>query len=397
MPMHPWGASRPEMNSGVIETGSTSATWMAASAAWMGLSDVAMVTMGIVGAQMFASTTTISGIRSLTHEAATPPFLAWLATMAGIAAKQAAVTEIVAGSYGMTRSSMIPSVQSITNRVNERAAEATNFFGQNTPLIAELNTEYAEYTAQNAALGTTYGEVITAATLPTPIPPPPPLGSLATTAGDAASSLGDAASQIGQAAPQAMSQAASQGTQGGEMSQMFQAPMQAAQSAGQALSQGPQGLSQLMQAPAQAFGQISSLGSLMNGGSTGDSFSPALGTSGGGLPLGAHSGLGSGAGAGSGVGSGAGAGSGLGQLARAGSSSSAMSKNPVLSGISTAQEKTATSTGSGMGRGGMMPAHGGHPSGSSRRARDASIVTATTSAPPSARREAKGAERDLFS
>lgn len=127
MPYHPWGESTPEINASVIETGSTSATWAAASAAWLGLASATLATMGITGGQMMASLASISGVRSMTHQAATPPFLTWLGSMAGIAFKQAAICAVVAESYGVTRSSMIPSMQSINNRVREAAAEASNF------------------------------------------------------------------------------------------------------------------------------------------------------------------------------------------------------------------------------------------------------------------------------
>lgn len=400
MPNQPWGASPPELNSGVIETGSTQATWMAASAAWMGLAEAAMTAMAITGTQMVASTTSMSGIRSMTHEAATPPFLSWLAAMAGIAFKQSAVAGVVAESYTMTRSSMIPSVQSITNRLNEHAAEATNIFGQNTPLIGELNAEYGEYTAQNATLGSTYGEVITAATLPTPIPPPPPLGNLARAAGEAASSMSDAASQLGQSGQglsQAASQVSSKGTSGmGEMSSMFQAPLQAAQSAGQSFSSVPQSFSQLLQAPSQMFGSFSSMGGLLGGGSTGDSFSPALAGATGGLPLGGGSGLHGGAGLG--MGGGGGLGGGLSNLAKSGESGSS-SRSSVLSGIQPVQEKTVTTTSGGGGtpRGGMMPHAGQHAGSSSKSRREESVLSATPAAAVTAcRREAQGNERELF-
>ena len=271
MTQHPWGVSTPEMNAGVLETGSTAATWAAASAAWLGLAEAALATMGITGGQMAASIASISGLRSATHEAATPPFLAWLGTMAGIAFKQAAVTATVAESYGVARTTMIPSFQSINNRVREAAAEATNFFGQNTPLIAALNAEYAAYTMQNATIGTTYGQVITAATLPVPIPPPPPLSNAAKAFADAGSAMGQAGQLVSQASGQGVSQSASQAasnvSQGAnsatspmgamsQMSSMFSSPLQALQSAGGGASNPLGSLQQLLSAPMQMFGEI---------------------------------------------------------------------------------------------------------------------------------------------
>jgi len=370
--------------------------------AWLGLAEATLSTMGITGGQMAASVASISGMRSAAQEAATPPFLSWLGTMAGIAFKQAAVTATVAESYGMTRTTMIPSVQSINNRVREAAAEASNFFGQNTPLIAALNAEYASYTMMNATIGTTYGQVITAATLPIPIPPPPPLANAAQAAADAGNAMGQAGQLVAQAGSQSLSQTASQSasqvSQGGgaatnsmgQMTQMFQAPMQMLQSMGSSLTSPMQSMQQLLSAPMQMFGQASGMGSMFGGGSTGDAFSPMLTGATGGLPLGgsglgAGGGLGAGAGAGAGGGGGLGAGGGLGGGGGLGSLSSlgAKSENatmvrsgPVLSGVTSpgmANERVATA-----GAGGMPMSPGGHGGGGSgERARREAVVSST--------------------
>lgn len=403
MTNHPWGGSTPEMNATMLESGSTSATWAAASTAWMGLASAALAAAGITGAQMAASTTTMSGVRSMIHAAATPPFLSWLVGMAGIAFRQAAIAAVVAESYGMARGAMIPSVQAITNRVNEAAAEASNIFGQNTPLIAALNAEYGMYTANNASIGTTYGEVITAATMPVPIPPPPPLANAAKSAADAAQATGQAA-QMAQQAAQGASQTASQATsQGsatgtgdmgsmmGQFGQMFQAPMQALQSAGSGMGNPMQSLSQFMSAPMSMFGGSSQLGDLLGGGSTGPSFAPVAPGSGGGLPLG-----GAGLGAGGGLGGGVPA-----SMSKMTSSGGGNQKMSLLSGIATGpvQERLAGATATPMG-GGMPPgaAAAGHGAGGqSRRASDATASVLTYGQrEESMRRGADRSERDLF-
>jgi PPE-repeat protein len=403
MPNHPWGASTPEMNAGVLETGSSAATWMAASAAWMGLASATMATIGITGGQMAASLESISGVRSAVQTAATPPYLAWLTTLAGIAFKQAAITAVVAESYGMARTTMIPSEQSINNRVREMAAEATNFFGQNTPLIGELNAEYGEYTIQNATIGNTYGEVITAATLPVPIPPPPPLSNAAQAAADSSEALAHGAQMASRAGSgeltQGASKAASSVGSGGssELSSMLSAPMQALQSAGQSLSSAPQSFGQLLQAPSQLFGSASGLGDLLGGGSTANSFSPALAGAGG-LPLG---GAGLHSGAGSGLGGVGGLGGGLSNAlaARPGSSTSSNSRTSVLSGISTSpvQEKLAGATTTAGPGGAMGPGAAGLGAGSGGRSRRSdAVMVAYPDDDGSPRRGAQDTERDLF-
>jgi len=405
VPTHPWGASPPELNAAVIETGSTGATWVAASMAWLGLAEATLSTMGITGGQMAASVASISGMRSAAQEAATPPFLSWLGTMAGIAFKQAAVTATVAESYGMTRTTMIPSVQSINNRVREAAAEASNFFGQNTPLIAALNAEYASYTMMNATIGTTYGQVITAATLPIPIPPPPPLANAAQAAADAGNAMGQAGQLVAQAGSQSLSQTASQSAsqvgQGsgaatnsmGQMTQMFQAPMQMLQSMGSSLTSPMQSMQQLLSAPMQMFGQASGMGSMFSGGSTGDAFSPMLTGAVGGLPLGdaglggglgaGGGGLGAGAGGGGGLGAGGGLGGGgglgsLGSLGAKPENATMVRSGPVLSGVTSpgmANDRVATV---GAGGGGMPMSPGGHGGGGSgERARRDAVVSST--------------------
>lgn len=403
MAIHPWGAMLPQANSTVIETGSAEPTWMTASESWMMLGDSALMTMGITGAQMFASIASIQGIRSMTHEALTPPFLTWLASMAGIAYKQAIITELVAMSYTQTRATMIPTAVSNQNRIDEAIAEATNFFGVNSPLIAQLNADYAEFTVQNATLGTTYGDVITTATLPTPIPPPPPLGSLAQTAGQAANSLGDAAGQAAQAAQgasqeaaQAASQVSGQGSSaaGGmdQMASMFSTPAQMVGQIPQTLSQAGQGLN-----PSQLSGVLGQFSSLFNGGSTGGSFSPtpSLAAQSGVLPLGG--GHGSGAGGMTGAG-GAMGGSGMLQRSTSGGGNAGNGR-PVLTGIAPPAESGTVTNASGGARGGMMPPPGGGSHQGSRTSRREPVVrlSAVHGSGDGNRTGAKAPERELFS
>lgn len=410
MPYHPWGESTPEINASVIETGTTSATWAAASAAWLGLASATLATMGITGGQMMASLASISGTRSMTHQAATPPFLVWLGSMAGIAFKQAAICAVVAESYGVTRSSMIPSVQSINNRVREAAAEASNWFGQNTPLIGALNAEYGAYTMQNASIGSTYGEVITAATLPVPIPPPPPLSNAASALADAGNAMSQAGQLVSQAGGNASSQAASQASQavgqggsqaGGasQMSSLFSAPMQALQSAGQGMSNPLQGIQQLLSGPMQAFGQASGLGGLLNGGSTGSSFSPALAGVGG-LPLGGASPMSAGLGGGGASMGGVGGMGGLSPAltSKAESSSGSANRTSVLSGISAAptQEKLAGATVNGSPGGMAPPAAAGAGEGQRSRRGETVLASYTPAGQDAAARSAEGSERELF-
>lgn len=423
MTQHPWGASTPEMNAGVLETGPTAATWVAAAEAWVGLAQATIMAAATTGGQMMASITSISGLRSMLAEVATPPFLAWMGTMVGIALRQAAVNAQVAMQYTATRGAMIPSVQAVNNRVREAAAEASNIFGQNTPLIVALNAEYAAYTMQNASLGTAYGSAVTAATIPVPIPPPPPLSNAAKAAADAGSALGQAGQLVSQAGNQGASQAASQAnsmvSQGGsaanpagsmgQFGQMFSGALQSLQGAGGQMGNPFQSVQQLLSAPSQLFGQMSGMGGMLNP-STGDAFSPVLTGAGanGGLPLGA-AGLGAGGGAGGGLGAGGGGGigggigggvgaGGLGSLAAKYDSAGSASRTSILSGVTSPallSERGVTATAT---QGGGMPMAPGSAAGASDRSgrREVAVASAYSDSPAPVRREATGRERDLF-
>lgn len=408
MTAQPWSLP-PELSAGMLETGSTGATWAAASAAWMGLASTTLATLGIVGEQMMASLSSILGMRSAIQSAATPPFMTWLASMAAIAFKQSAINAVVAESYGMSRTSMIPSEQSINNRVRELAAESTNFFGQNTPLIGELNGEYAAYTAQNTMIGTTYGEVITAATLPVPIPPPPPLSNAASAVADGAQAVQGATNMVssaGQGASQAATQATSAVTDTGastagtssdmtsmlgQFGSVLSSPMQMASSL-------PQSFQQLLSAPMQMFGSLSGMGDLLNGGSTGSSFAPATLAGSGGLPLGSNgiNPASMGAGGGGGVPGMGGMGSPL-MAKPTGSSDSVSARNTVLSGVSNvAQEKVIGSAPVGTPGSGMAPGAGAAGAGARDRSRSDSVVLSYAGSGDIPRRAAEGNEREQF-
>jgi hypothetical protein len=194
-----------------------------------------------------------------------------LHTLVGWTAHKIGVTQTAVEAFTLARSSVIPSLMSITNRVEEQALTDTNFFGQNTPGIIERNGEYyGEHWPHNSSVGWTYSSALAALVAALAVPPPfAPMGASPAAPAAAAESVAQSAAtsgmnnavqasgQAGEAAGQAGSAPADAGNQLSSLLQQpmsmvsgmtqplqeaFKAPMEAVQSIGSM----PQGLIQSM-------------------------------------------------------------------------------------------------------------------------------------------------------
>lgn len=398
-----WGGYPPEVNAGRWEAGSGPETWLAASTAWTAYAEIVQGVMaGLMAEIGMMTSTSIIGTASVAMAVSSIPFFAWLATMEGMALIHAAATAMVAESWATNTAGIIPELVVNQNRVSEATAEATNFMGCNTPLIAELNREYAQFWTQNGTSMMTYDDAVTVATAPKMAPPPPPLSSMGQAAALSAGQIGKAAGQSAQMASQFSNASSEMGeamgktgsSSMGEMSSMMQMPMQMAQSMGQMAN--PSSLMQPMQSMMQPLQSL--MGQFMNGpqmgGGLGDSTfaGSALGATGG-VPLGA-SGGGMGGGVGGGMGGGVGGmGGGLGSL---NGSSQSIKPTSNLSGVPGPQLGSGAklaSTQGGMG-GGMGGGRGG--GGASESSRKSENIVAAEVMPAQQSKEDLNRERSLF-
>jgi len=271
MPTEPWSTYLPEFNAIRQELGPGPATWLASGAMWSSLAAMVAEATAAFGAELAAVGLNWQGLSQAQLAAAVPPFMAWLGLSEGVAAANALAAYGVAEAYAISRGTMIPTALVSQNRIEELVAEATNFFGINTGLIAMLNTQYAGYWADNAATMLTYDEAIQLATVPKPISPPPPLANaLAAAARGAESTAAAAANQGAQAATQAATQSVQQpataateapaagqqmvSTLLGSGGQLLSAPTQALSSGGSTLSQPLQAIMQPFQSLLGEFG-----------------------------------------------------------------------------------------------------------------------------------------------
>lgn len=307
MPTEMWSAYPPEVNSSRWEMGTGPATWVAAAGIWTEFAALVMASAASLSGEIAVMTgTTVTGLTSTAMLTSSVPFLAWMGAMEGIALINALACSTVAQAWGVATTGIIPAPVVTQNRITEGIAEATNFFGVNTPIIAELNREYAQFWMQDAMSMMTYDEAVSLATMPKLAPPPPTIPGAQTM-----SAAVDSAVQMGaETAQQVSQQALEQTTQGGQelgqnatqgSSQMMSQMMGMAGQLPQQFGQMMQPMGQMFQQVPQQFSQLLSqfMGGSQSGGGLGDSFALGdLNGMSGGLPMftGGGSGIGGGIG-----------------------------------------------------------------------------------------------------
>jgi len=262
-PTEPWEAYLPEFNAIRQELGPGVATWLASGSMWSTLASMVAEAAAAFGAEVGAVGTNWQGLSQVQLVAAVPPFMSWLAMAGGVAAANALAAYGVAEAFAISQGTMVPTPLITQNRISELIAEATNFFGINTGLIALLNGEYTGFWTNNAATMMSYDEAVQLATIPKPITPPPPLANAMSAAAQGAESTAMAAANQGtQAATQAASQAQQPASTAAEapassaqsmMSSMLGSGGQLLSAPTQALGSGPQSLTQPLQSMMQPF------------------------------------------------------------------------------------------------------------------------------------------------
>lgn len=198
MPIEPWGAYPPEVNSSrIIGTGLPS--WSAMSSSWASMAGIVaqeIIALGGTSAGLGANWVGSSGGTTV---AKLQPYVAWLMDMERIALENAAATGIVALTYTTTLASVVPlplvnsnrlaSVAAATEAAVAQAVAAVPGIGlaavpamaQAQATVAELEAQYAGMWTTNATSMTSYDTAVTSASTPKFPTPPPHVGL---TAGD---------------------------------------------------------------------------------------------------------------------------------------------------------------------------------------------------------------------
>lgn len=147
-----FGALPPEFNSARMYSGSGPASMMAAACAWNMLAaelDSAADAYDTVITQLTSEEW--MGPASTHMAAAIKPYVAWMRASAAQAEQAATSARAAVAAYETAFAATVPPPLIEANRTLLAQAISTNVLGQNTPLITQLEAQYGEMWAQDAA------------------------------------------------------------------------------------------------------------------------------------------------------------------------------------------------------------------------------------------------------
>ncbi|OBJ60193.1 PPE family protein [Mycobacterium colombiense] len=147
-----FGALPPEFNSARMYSGPGPASMMAAAWAWNMLAaelDSAATAYDTVITQLTSEGWMGPASRQMADAA--KPYLAWMRTSAAQAEQAATSARAAVGAYETAFAATVPPPLIEANRTLLGQAISTNVLGQNTPLITQLEAQYGEMWAQDAA------------------------------------------------------------------------------------------------------------------------------------------------------------------------------------------------------------------------------------------------------
>ncbi|OBJ11730.1 hypothetical protein A5624_13045 [Mycobacterium sp. 1482292.6] len=147
-----YGAFPPEFNSARIYSGPGSGSFLAAASAWSALAaELNSAALSYDNVITSLNSEEWLGTASTAMAQAAAPYAAWLTTTAAQAEEAATQARTAAAAYETALASSVPPPLIAVNRTQVTQLQATNVLGQNTPLIAQLEAQYGEYWAQDAA------------------------------------------------------------------------------------------------------------------------------------------------------------------------------------------------------------------------------------------------------
>ncbi|ORA84732.1 PPE family protein [Mycobacterium malmoense] len=200
------GSLPPEVSSAQIYAGPGSTSLVAAASAWNGIA--AELNSAALGYDQIATQLSSEewlGPASASMATAVQPYVQWLTTTGTQAEQAAAQAQSAAAAYETVLASVVPPPLIALNRAELTQAQATNVLGQNNGIISQLEAQYQEFWAQNAAALYNYAGQSAAAAKVTPYQNAP---QVANPAGAANQAVTTAAAQ---AAPAASLQQSLQG------------------------------------------------------------------------------------------------------------------------------------------------------------------------------------------
>ncbi len=175
----------PEINSGLIYTGPGSGPLLEAAAAWTSLATELSTSATATHSVITNLDSTWTGAGSAAATSAVAPYVAWLERASATAAQMSAQATEAAALFEAARSASVPPAVIAANRAMLLALIATNFFGQNTPLIQATEHQYEVMWATDGVAMDTYSGSAEANNNALPKQDPPPQTANANQAGPA--------------------------------------------------------------------------------------------------------------------------------------------------------------------------------------------------------------------
>jgi PPE-repeat protein len=168
-----FGALPPEINSARMYTGPGSSSLQAAASAWNGLAaELQSAAQGYETTITQLSSDEWNGPASAAMASAAQPYVTWMQETAAAAEQAATQARTAAAAYEQAFAATVPPPMVAANRAETAAATQANVFGQYTPLIAQLEAQYGQMWAQDAAAMYGYAGQSAAAAKVTPFATP---------------------------------------------------------------------------------------------------------------------------------------------------------------------------------------------------------------------------------
>ncbi len=158
-----FAARPPEINSGLMYSGSGAGPLMAASSAFSALSSELSSNAASYESTISQLGSEWTGPSSTAMAAAAQTYISWLTTTSGQLQEAAAAATSSAAAYEAAYAATIPPAVVAANRAQLAMLVATNVLGQNTPAIAANEAMYGEFWAQDAAAMYGYSAAASAA------------------------------------------------------------------------------------------------------------------------------------------------------------------------------------------------------------------------------------------
>jgi PPE-repeat protein len=168
-----FGALPPEVNSARMYMGPGASSLQVAASAWNGLAaELQSAAQGYETTITQLASDEWNGPASAAMASAAQPYITWLQETATQAEQSAAQAQAAVAAYEQAFAATVAPPLVAANRAETAAAVQANVFGQYTPLIAQLEAQYGQMWAQDAAAMYGYAGQSASATQVTPFATP---------------------------------------------------------------------------------------------------------------------------------------------------------------------------------------------------------------------------------